>query len=505
MFAPPSLHLIHKTGRIKTLAENEKKRAYRCLATFDKLEDRVILGRLAAYLRDAVDPLLLPCAYAFRKDGARYSYLAAVKSLQKYRTKYQHQKLYVAECDIQKFFDCINHDAILDAFDAFAQRLKAGKTPIDARVRPLLISYLNAYAFPQNLDNSCDPIIQGNRRFVQALPAKDLERLYPGTLLSSLRLGIPQGGALSPVLANLVMDAADRAVLADDEQLFYARFCDDMIIVHPDKRKCAEALDRYLAAIQLLRLPAHHLRKRVTYGKEYFEAKSKGPVAWESVKREQQGTPWVSFLGFHVHTDGTVRIRKESLYKHIEKMNREITIISRFINHPNLCLRKSCDWPKLLRDFELRLIAAGVGRAQAQTNDESDGQNWLSAFLPLLSHSPDVVRQLKRLDQERTHLLRKIRGLIRTKAVPQPTNDYEAVPLLPASASQPPPMTSAGNATAASGEKTNKADESGISPKKKRYFGAPYSYYGSFMNLDKPSLSDSAPPQPPPGIGYADL
>ena len=35
----------------------------------------------------------------------------AIENIQKYRKLHAKQKLYVAECDIQKFFDTINHDS----------------------------------------------------------------------------------------------------------------------------------------------------------------------------------------------------------------------------------------------------------------------------------------------------------------------------------------------------------------------------------------------------------
>ncbi|MBK8362805.1 MAG: hypothetical protein IPL24_03750 [Bacteroidetes bacterium] len=55
-------------------------------------------------------------------------------------------------------------------------------------------------------------------------------------------MGIPQGGALSGLIANLVLDFADRKMQSlNDSKLLYVRFCDDMIIIHPSKKKAIEA------------------------------------------------------------------------------------------------------------------------------------------------------------------------------------------------------------------------------------------------------------------------
>ena len=125
------------------------------------------------------------------------------------------------------------------------------------------------------------------------VPDDVLRKLYPDSPAMS-RIGIPQGGALSPLLANIVMDAVDRAVLSDqDPDLFYARFCDDMIIVHPDKRKCADALHRYLEAVALLKLPVHKVSRKTRYSASYFTEKSKEPIAWKKTGLGLPGTKWV--------------------------------------------------------------------------------------------------------------------------------------------------------------------------------------------------------------------
>ncbi len=75
--------------------------------------------------------------------------------------------------------------------------------------------------------------------------------------------GLPRCGSLSTVLANLVLHEADDAVLRTQcGNLFYARYCDDVVIAHPDESVCRAALEAYKAAlplqgkaVQLLRFP----------------------------------------------------------------------------------------------------------------------------------------------------------------------------------------------------------------------------------------------------------
>ncbi len=291
-FVPPTIQLVRKgAGRVKTMDEGKKRGAYRCISKFDKLEDRVILGKTATYLRDIFDSEFLDCCYAFRRNGRKYSFKKAVENLIAYRQRFADKPLYVADCDVQKFFDVINHQVIRNAYESFVQRLGDGLP--DVRVRKILDAYLEAYSFPRNLEECRDLDVVAKRDCVERVPGDVLASLYPDSDLSQLRLGVPQGGALSPLLANMVLDAVDRAVLSGaDEDLFYARFCDDMIIVHPNRRKCEEALNRYLNAMKLLKLPVHKLCKKPRYSASYFTEKSKGPVAWKHTSVGLLGTNW---------------------------------------------------------------------------------------------------------------------------------------------------------------------------------------------------------------------
>jgi hypothetical protein len=141
---------------------------------------------------------------------------------------------------------------------------------------------------------------------------------------------LPQGGSFSTVLANLVLAEADRAVLdVDDGRLFYARYCDDVVFVHPDTAMCRRAMDAYAAALAKLDLPMHEVRPFVYKPAdgsptEYYSIKSKGPFQWcEAEKGQADCATWVSFLGSQVRYDGETRIRKESIEKHIRSLGRE--------------------------------------------------------------------------------------------------------------------------------------------------------------------------------------
>jgi hypothetical protein len=67
----------------------------------------------------------------------------------------------------------------------------------------------------------------------------ELSELGYYSSIENERIGIPQGGALSGLIANIILNVADKVVL--ETGAFYLRFCDDMIILHPDKSNCERA------------------------------------------------------------------------------------------------------------------------------------------------------------------------------------------------------------------------------------------------------------------------
>ena len=409
-FQQPRLHLIPK-GR-------EKER--RCLASFTHTPDRLLLSRAACYLRDVFDELMCDCSFAFRKDGA-YSYKSAIDEVVRYRRRFVGKRLYVAECDIQSFFDVISHSVVEAAYDGFVQQLEASRRP-DPELRRILTAYLDVFTSRGNLAASDDPKVVPFRHLVKSLEKTGLADFYPGQKIDDLPVGIPQGGALSPLIANLVLHSADRAVRsADDSDLLYIRFCDDIIIMHPSKAKCREALQRYMDALELLKLPIHPLRRRVVYGSKYFEDKSKGPFAWtEDDGSLKSAIPWVSFLGVNIRYDGAVCVRRPSVEKHEERLKKELARFRRAVGRSGINLKDDSEAGRLaiLRAFEARLVAMGVGYSTMR-RPEIGRRCWAAAF-PAVTRDGPAGSQLRHLDSVRGHLVASMKKFLGFKPGPLP-------------------------------------------------------------------------------------
>ena len=354
---------------------------YREVASFERLADRVILSRMTAYVRDRLEGVLSDRCYSFRHDRD-VTHQLAVKRLQEFRERFPAGSLFVAECDIKKFFDSISHEVVRRRWRDVGFEDAAGK---------VLEAYLGVYA------------VGG---------ADAQERVPPG----GLRRGLPQGGSFSTVLANLVLAEADRAVLdVDDGRLFYARYCDDVVFVHPDAAMCRRAMDAYAAALAKLDLPMHEVRPFVYKPAdgsptEYYSIKSKGPFQWrEAEKGEADCAPWVSFLGSQVRYDGETRIRKESIEKHIRSLGRETAKAVRELQDGILA-----DQPRpVIREwfgrFRNGLIAKGVGYVTAKVKDCD--MCWAGAF-PNVTDCAETKMQMRRLDRVREGMLAKVASML---------------------------------------------------------------------------------------------
>ena len=236
-----------------------------------------------------------------------------------------------------------------------------------------------------------------------------------------------------------MLDEVDRAVLsAGDPDLFYARFCDDMIILHPDRKKCQAAMDRYLEALKTLRLPVHPFARGIRFGRAFFEAKSKGPMLWAQASLQGRATPWVGFVGYQVRFDGQVRLREESIRKHQEKLKQEGGRIRRLFGVKGKCMLRKSSSAAFFSAVRMRIVAIGVGRINQRVSRPSQRQLcWADAF-PLLDSNQFALNQMRRLDRRRGRVLNAIK---------------RDLPVEPPSEIEEP-------------------------EKKKRYFGKPFSYVG---------------------------
>jgi RNA-directed DNA polymerase len=146
--------------------------------------DRVIQQALAQVLTPLFDSGFSDHSYGFREGRSAHQ---AIRQLE---LGWQAGCRHAVDCDLKSFFDTVNHDRLM--------RQLRGKIK-DRKVLRLIRRYLGAgVRLP---DGSREPTPQG----------------------------VPQGGPLSPLLANIVLDPLDKELERRGHR--FARYADDFIVM----------------------------------------------------------------------------------------------------------------------------------------------------------------------------------------------------------------------------------------------------------------------------------
>jgi len=141
--------------------------------------DRLIQQALLQVLQPLIDPTFSDFSYGFRPGRRAHD---AVLQAQRY---VQEGYRKVVDVDLEKFFDRVNHDILMD---------RLSKRIADKAVLRLVRRYLAAGILDQGV-------------------------------ASERTEGTPQGGPLSPLLANVLLDEVDRAL--ERRGLRFVRYADD--------------------------------------------------------------------------------------------------------------------------------------------------------------------------------------------------------------------------------------------------------------------------------------
>jgi RNA-directed DNA polymerase len=218
--------------------------------------DRVIQQAVAQIFNRIWDHTFSEFSFGFRPKRSQHD------AIGKYREYVQSGLRYVVDIDLSKFFDRVNHDRLLARL---ATRVK------DKRVLKLIRSFLNSGVMIGGLEQ----------------PTKE---------------GTPQGGPLSPILSNIVLDELDKEL--QKRGLCFVRYADDCVIFVRSKR----AGDRVMQSVS-----------------RFIEKKLRLKV---NLEKSAVGRPWErKYLGFcltNSRKNPKIRIHWKTI-KRFKQRVREIT------------------------------------------------------------------------------------------------------------------------------------------------------------------------------------
>ncbi len=212
------------------------------------VRDRVVQTALKMLLEPIFEPHFSPHSYGFRPGRSQHQAVQAAQQI------VNSGKPYVVDIDLSQFFDRIHHDRLIS---------RMGETVSDKRILRLVGNLLRSGVMINGIVN----------------PSKE---------------GAMQGGALSPLLSNIVLDELDQEL--ESRGLEFCRFADDCNIFV----KSQKAADRVMETIS-----------------QFIEKKLKLRVNQE--KSQVAKSDAVKFLGFTV-VNGTIAIAHQALQTAMDKV-----------------------------------------------------------------------------------------------------------------------------------------------------------------------------------------
>lgn len=155
-------------------------------------EDKLVQGVMANILNDVYEPRFLDCSYGFRENRSAHDVVKLIN-----QTIMRQKVNYVLEADIKGFFDNVDHDWLM-----------------------------------KFLEHDID-----DKNFLRYIKRFLISGIMEGTELKDSDRGTPQGGLISPVLANVYLhyvldlwfEKAVKPILKGEA--YYVRYADDFLIL----------------------------------------------------------------------------------------------------------------------------------------------------------------------------------------------------------------------------------------------------------------------------------
>ncbi|MEW6586276.1 MAG: group II intron reverse transcriptase/maturase [Nitrospirota bacterium] len=171
--------------------------------------DRVIQQAICQVLSPVFDPHFSESSFGFRPN--RLAHQAVKKVLKDIQKGYA----YAVDIDLEKFFDTVDHDVLMS---------RVSRRISDKGVLHLIGKYLRAGV-----------VVNGR--------------------LNQTARGVPQGGPLSPLLSNILLDDLDKELEKRGHR--FARYADDLIILVKSKRaghRVMASISRFLERVLKVRV-----------------------------------------------------------------------------------------------------------------------------------------------------------------------------------------------------------------------------------------------------------
>ena len=301
---------------------------------------------ISEYLVENLDHTFANDSFGYRKGRSAKHAVALVKKA------IRRGAYFVLDADIEKFFDSVDHEILMS--------LVKDRFPNDDLLHTLIRRYLKTGYVEAKFGVRFRKIRSKSNGYVPNVK------------------GIPQGGILSGLLANLYLDDMDKLLRTHHPKVTYVRYADDFVVLsqtRSDVVKAAKLIQTFLKNYRALTMHREKTRtldlrlQKLHGGRESFD-----------------------FLGYRFTAASTI-VKP----KNMKIMKARLSGISHAWSSSN----ESIDV------LIFRLTARMEGRMFAEESELFLGRNWVRYF-SLVSH----VQQLKDLD---SFIVKTVRDALRKR------------------------------------------------------------------------------------------
>ena len=237
--------------------------------------DRIAQTVVKDYIEASIDKLFHEDSYGYRPlKSAHQALTKARKNVKQYD--------WVIDMDIKGFFDNISHELILKALDKVVEE-----------------KWVKMYC----------------KRWLE-MPVQKID----GTIVAKEGRGTPQGGVVSPLLANLFLHYAfDMWITRKHPEISFERYADDIILHCHTRVEAEEILLQITQRMEQCRLELHPLKTKIVYCKDSKRKEPHKQVQFDFLGFSFQPRPTKDWLSGQIHNIFDLAISSSSRKKITEE------------------------------------------------------------------------------------------------------------------------------------------------------------------------------------------
>ncbi len=240
--------------------------------------DRIAQTVVKDYMETSIDKLFHQNSYGYRPLKSAHQALTMARiNVRKYD--------WVIDMDIKGFFDNIDHELILKALDKVVKE-----------------KWVKMYC----------------KRWLE-MPVQKTD----GTIMAKEGKGTPQGGVISPLLANLFLHYAfDMWITKKHPEISFERYADDIIVHCHTQKEAEEILLQIKGRMEQCKLELHPLKTKIVYCKDHRRKEPHKEVQFDFLGFSFQPRPNKERSGGRIYNVFDLAISASSRKKITEEITR---------------------------------------------------------------------------------------------------------------------------------------------------------------------------------------